>query len=58
MAKSKCDVFISFKNTDKQGNPTKDAEMARDLYNVLEQPDIPTFFSEKLRKPDCWAMMG
>ena len=50
MAKSKCDVFISFKNTDKQGNPTKDAEMARDLYNALEQLDIPTFFSEKLRK--------
>ena len=50
MAKSKCDVFISFKNTDGNGNPTMDSKMARDLYNALEQLDIPTFFSEKLRK--------
>lgn len=50
MAKSKCDVFISFKNTDEQGNPTRDSEMARALYNALEKQDVPTFFSEKLRK--------
>lgn len=50
MAKAKYDVFISFKNTDGNGNPTMDSQMARDLYNALEQLDIPTFFSEKLRK--------
>lgn len=38
-------VFISFKNTD-NGAETKDAVMANDLYNVLTENNIPTFFSK------------
>lgn len=47
---AKYDVFISFKKTDKQGKLTKDYEMALELYNALEQRNIPAFFSENLRK--------
>ncbi len=38
-------VFISFKNTD-NGVETKDAVMATELYNVLTENNIPTFFSK------------
>lgn len=38
-------VFISFKNTD-NGAETKDSVMANDLYNVLTENNIPTFFSK------------
>ncbi|MBO5935359.1 MAG: TIR domain-containing protein [Clostridia bacterium] len=38
-------VFISFKNTD-NGAETKDAVMANELYRVLTENNIPTFFSK------------
>lgn len=40
------DVFISYKNTDKNGRPTRDAAMAEALYRALTQKGIRTFFSK------------
>ena len=42
---SRYDVFISFKNLDKNGQPTQDAKMAEELYYALEAKGIHTFFS-------------
>lgn len=39
------DVFISFKNTDNDGNPTLDSKIASNLYKELEQRGISAFFS-------------
>lgn len=41
----KFDVFISFKNSDEQGNLTEDRELAESLYRELTKRSIPTFFS-------------
>lgn len=41
------DVFLSFKNTDLNGNTTKDREMAANLYKELTQKGINVFFSEE-----------
>ena len=40
------DVFISFKSTDDDGNPTADKAIARRIYDELERRGIKTFFSE------------
>ncbi len=39
------EVFISFKNTDKFGRKTRDAEMAEELYHALAGKNIPAFYS-------------
>ncbi|MBR3864999.1 MAG: methyltransferase domain-containing protein [Clostridia bacterium] len=39
------DVFISFKNTDFSGNKTRDAEIARQLYEELTTRKVATFYS-------------
>ena len=39
------DVFISFKNSDFSGNKTRDAEIARQLYEELTSRKIATFYS-------------
>lgn len=39
------DVFISFKNSDANGNKTVDGEIARNLYDELTSRKISTFFS-------------
>ena len=41
----KTEVFISFKNSDFSGNLTEDSKIAQDLYEVLKDRNIPTFFS-------------
>ena len=40
------DVFISFKSTDENGNPTKERGVARRIYDELTKRKIKTFFSE------------
>lgn len=40
------DVFISFKGTDDDGNPTQDAVMAEHLYEVLRERGCNPFFSK------------
>ena len=40
------DVFISFKSTDEDGNPTRERGVARRIYDELEKRGIKTFFSE------------
>ncbi|MBQ8381029.1 MAG: leucine-rich repeat protein [Clostridia bacterium] len=40
------DVFISFKSTDEDGNPTKDRLVARKVYDELTSRGIKVFFSE------------
>lgn len=39
------DIFISFKNTDGNGQPTEDATIANELYNQLNNAGISVFFS-------------
>ena len=39
------DVFISFKNTDNNGNPTEDAQIAGELFRLLDQKGVGAFFS-------------
>lgn len=39
------DVFISFKNTDENDNPTVDSKMAEDLYHALKKKGINAFYS-------------
>ena len=38
-------VFISFKNLDREENPTPDSVMAEELYHALSQKGINTFYS-------------
>lgn len=45
MNEIKYDVFISFKNTDKDNQPTLDSEIAQKIYKELEQRNIQAFFS-------------
>ena len=40
------DVFISFKNTDTEGKPTKDRALAYKLYEFLKSKKLNIFFSE------------
>lgn len=40
------DVFISYKATDENGNPTLDGVMARDIYDELKSRKLNVFFSE------------
>ena len=40
MNEIKYDVFISFKNTDKDNQPTLDSEIAQKIYKELEQRNI------------------
>ena len=39
------DVFISFKNNGSDGKPTRDAQMASDLYEFLTARDVRVFMS-------------
>jgi lipopolysaccharide export system ATP-binding protein len=39
------DVFLSFKNSDKNGNKTRDSYLANDIYNYLTKRDLKVFFS-------------
>ena len=41
------DVFISFKNSGKDGKPTPDASAARGVYNALKSAGLKVFFSEE-----------
>ena len=41
------DVFISFKNSGRDGNPTPDAREARRLYEALKGAGLKVFFSEE-----------
>ena len=41
------DVFISFKNSGKDGAATPDAAAARKVYEALKSHGIKTFFSEE-----------
>lgn len=41
----KFDVFISFKNTDNNGQRTKDSIMAEELYHALKKRNINAFYS-------------
>jgi len=40
------DIFISFKNSDKDGNLTRDRELAEKLYYFLKSKKLKIFFSE------------
>ncbi len=42
------DVFISFKNSDANGVPTKDSEVATELFRALTERNINTFFSKTI----------
>ncbi len=46
------DVFICYKQSDENGNPTEDSVIANDLYNKLENLGFNTFFS-KVTLRDC-----
>lgn len=41
------DVFISFKNTDKNGERIQDSFMAEELYEALKEKGINAFYSNK-----------
>ncbi|MBO7590820.1 MAG: toll/interleukin-1 receptor domain-containing protein [Prevotella sp.] len=41
------DIFISFKNTDEKGLPTRDAVIAAQLYNLLLNSDYKVFYANK-----------
>ena len=43
----KYDVFISYKHTDEQGNPTLDSVLARELCEILENNGYSVFFSSQ-----------
>ncbi|MCL2378330.1 MAG: TIR domain-containing protein [Defluviitaleaceae bacterium] len=47
MAKIKYDVFISFKNSDENGNRTKDSIIAEKLYEYLSAKGLRVFFSNR-----------
>lgn len=40
-------VFISFKNLDDNGNPTRDSEIAEEIYHALSELGIEVFFSNE-----------
>ena len=40
------DIFISFKNSDKDGNKTEDRALAYKLYEFLKSKNLKIFFSE------------
>ena len=40
-----CEVFISFKNSDFSGNPTRDSAIARALYDAFRARNISAFYS-------------
>jgi TIR domain len=40
-----CDIFISFKNLDESGVPTRDAELAKEVYDFLTSKDLSVFIS-------------
>ena len=42
-----CDIFISFKHTDENGNVTEDSVIAEDLYKMLTAKGYKAFFSNK-----------
>lgn len=44
------DVFISFKNTDGDGNPTRDSVIAHELHDALMERGISAFFSNSSLK--------
>ena len=44
------DIFISFKNSDKDGNKTEDRELAYKLYEFLKSKNLKIFFSEATLK--------
>lgn len=44
------DVFISFKNSDGNGNPTTDSVVAGELYNALIEKGISAFYSNSSLK--------
>ena len=39
------DVFISFKNLDERGVPTRDAQLANEVYNFLRSKGLSVFIS-------------
>ena len=39
------DVFISFKNSDENGNPTLDSAIAAELFEALDKKGIHAFYS-------------
>jgi hypothetical protein len=39
------DIFISFKNLDESGVPTRDAELAKEVYDFLTSKDLGVFIS-------------
>ena len=41
------EVFLSFKNTDENGNPSKEQGMATELYDALSSIGVSVFFSNK-----------
>jgi len=41
------DVFISFKNSDENGNQTKDSHLAEELYDYLSNSGLRVFFSKR-----------
>lgn len=45
-AEEEYDVFISFKSTDERGRITRDAQIARIIYEELTKRGIKTFFSD------------
>lgn len=45
-AEEEYDVFISFKSTDEKGRITRDAQIARIIYEELTKRGIKTFFSD------------
>jgi hypothetical protein len=50
------DVFIAFKDLDEKGAPTRDAEIARDVYGFLTAKGLGVFFSPvTLENLGTWA---
>ncbi len=52
------DIFISFKNSDEEGNPTKDKELAHKLYAFLQSKNLQVFFSDATLQElgtDSWS---
>jgi hypothetical protein len=44
-ADSPADIFISFKNLDEQGMPTRDSALAREVYDYLTDRGLNVFLS-------------
>lgn len=43
--RARCDVFLSFKNLDKKGRPTRDSELAREIHDYLTTRKLRVFLS-------------